>query len=107
MVSVLGGATKVIVVVSFTYQTDLVYIPDLTKYSPKKLQKLFDKWLYNKNINHEYWIYTEGKKDYVSYDISAFIKWLNENIFVGSDEKAKIVEENISNIPLEAERLYF
>ena len=96
-----------LVVVNFTYDKYLVSIPDKTKYKPFKLQNLFDKWLFDEKVDHEYWVYTDGKKDYVSYDIDAFIKWLNENIFADCDDKVKIVEKDISNIPKELERLYF
>lgn len=96
-----------LVVVSFTYDSDLVYIPDSSLYKPKKMQNLFDKWLYDKTIDHEYWIYKDGRKYGVSYDIDAFIKWLNENIFSDSDVKVKVVERNISDIPPELERIYF
>lgn len=96
-----------LIVVSFTYDSDLVYIPDSSIYKPKKLQQLFDKWLYDKTIDHEYWIYKDGKKYGVSYDIDAFIKWLNEYIFSKSDDKVKVIEKCISNIPAEFERLYF
>lgn len=100
-----------LVIVSFTYYSDLVYIPDSSNYTPKKLQTLFDKWLYNKEIDHEYWIYRDGRKYGVSFDIHAFIKWLNENIFADSDDKAKIkvriTKKNASQIPKGLEELYF
>lgn len=96
-----------LVAVIFTYDKYLVSIPDTSKYKPLELQKLFDKWLFDERVDHEYWVYTYGKKDYVSYDIEAFIKWLNENIFANSDEEVKIVERNISNIPMDLEKLYF
>lgn len=51
-----------LVVVSFTYDSDLAYVPDSSVYKPKKLQQLFDKWLYDKTIDHEYWVYKDGKK---------------------------------------------
>lgn len=96
-----------LVVVSFTYYSDLVYIPDSSEHKPEKLQRLFDKWLFDEENHHEYWVYTDGKKDYVAYDIDVFIKWLNENIFADSDDKVRIVEKNLSSIPPELERLYF
>lgn len=96
-----------LVVITVEFDSDLVCIPDSSKYSLKKLQILFNKWLYDKDIDHEYWVYRDGRKYGVSYGIDAFIKWLNENIFEGCDDKVKIVEKNISNIPKELERLYF
>ena len=96
-----------LIVVSFTCDSDLVYIPDSPEYKPKKLQQLFDNWLYDKTIDHEYWVYKDGKKYGVSYDIDAFLKWLNKNIFADSDGKVKIIEKRILDIPADLERLYF
>ncbi|MBQ3603330.1 MAG: hypothetical protein IJA02_05800 [Clostridia bacterium] len=68
----------------------LLYLPDSTGCTALKLQKLFDGWLYDKNIDHDCWIYKNGRKYGVSYDVHDFIKWLNKNIFTDSDEKARI-----------------
>ena len=62
-----------LIVVHFTYDKHLVSIPDTTKYTPKELQNLFDQWLFDENIDHECWVYTNGKKDYVAYDVDDFI----------------------------------
>lgn len=96
-----------LVVVSFTYYSDIVYIPDSLGHTPEELQNLFDNWLYDKTIDHEYWIYENGKKYGVTYDIDAFIKWLKKNIFADIEDKVRIVEKDISEIPRDLERLYF
>lgn len=85
----------------------LIYFPDSSGYTPKKLQRLFDKWLFDKTIDHECWVYRDGKKYGVSYDKDDFIKWLNENIFADSDDKAKVVEENLSTFPPELPILFY
>ena len=96
-----------LVVVSFTYYSDIVYIPDSSRYTPNELDDLFTNWLYDKTIDHEYWIYENGEKYGVAYDIGAFIKWLNENIFADDNDKVRIVEKDIPKIPPDLIELYF
>ncbi|GAB6988696.1 hypothetical protein [Paenibacillus pini] len=43
----------------------------------EQLQEQFLDWIYNKEIDHQYWIYKEGIKWGVSYRGSAFVEWLN------------------------------
>lgn len=68
----------------------LLYFPDSSGCKAYKLQKCFNKWLYDKTIDHDCWVYVDGKKYGVSYDVHDFIKWLNQNIFTDSDDKARI-----------------
>lgn len=95
------------VVITVEFKSDLVYIPDSLQESPQKMQRKFTKWIHDKSIEHAYWVYKDGRKYGVSFNIDAFIKWLNENAFLNSSDKVKVVEENISSIPKELIRLYF
>lgn len=85
----------------------LLYFPDSSGHTPKKLQRLFDKWLCDKTIDHDCWMYENGRKYGVSYDKDDFIKWLNENIFADCEDKAKVVEENLTSFPPELPLLYY
>ena len=50
-----------------------------------------------KNNNHKYWRYSKGQKIYCEYDTNAFIEWLNNTIFLKSNEKAMIyLNKNVS-----------
>lgn len=47
----------------FDYYTDVINVPDKIGTQIKKYQKKCDKWLYNKDNNHQYWEKDEyGKK---------------------------------------------
>lgn len=39
----------------FDYYTDVINVPDEIGTQIKKYQKKCDKWLYNKDNNHQYW----------------------------------------------------
>ena len=85
----------------------LLYFPDSSGHTPKKLQKLFEEWLNDENIEHDCWVYIDGKKYGLSFDKDDFVKWLNENIFADCDDKAKVAEENLESFPPGLPLLYY
>ncbi len=76
---------------------DVVKLPDCRNYEIEQLQNDFFSWMFNKNNNHKYWRYSKGQKIYCEYDTNAFIEWLNNTIFLKSNEKAMIyLNKNVS-----------
>ena len=61
--------------------------------SVKKIQNSFLKWLYDKNNDHEYWVYRKGQKIGCAYDTNAFINWINQ---FHSDYTARIIKQHVS-----------
>jgi|GEM_PF-6494184 len=43
----------------------------------EQLQHDFLEWIYNKQIDHPYWLYKDGSKFAVNYRADAFLYWLN------------------------------
>jgi hypothetical protein len=63
----------------------------------RKLQKDFDRWLYDRESNHPYWEIAhedeEGNKFYgVCFDAEAFVYWLNNVRFKKGKRVAKLIE---------------
>lgn len=58
----------------------------------RKLQKDFDRWLYNRNNNHPYWKDEDGNEFYgVCFDAEAFIFWLNNVRFKNGKKVARLI----------------
>lgn len=56
----------------FDYYTDVINVPDEIGTQIKKYQRKCDKWLYNKDNNHQYW----EKDEYGKSSVSAFVVML-------------------------------
>ena len=95
------------IALEFTYQTDIIFVPDEIGNKISKYQQKFDKWLYNKDNDHGNWIIKNGRKVAVSFDTDTFIDYLNMFCLNDSDEKAFIVEKNATTIPTKIPTLFF
>ena len=73
---------------------DILYIPDSPQIDIESQQNAFFKWLFDKSNNHEYWKIIGGEKLYCEYDTEAFVKWLNEEVYVNVSERAQVVKKN-------------
>lgn len=82
------------VLIQNTYDLDVVQLPDDIADNIKKYQRVFDKWLYDKDNDHGHWIYEDGRKYAVEVDSQVFIDYLNDFVLKDSDEKATFVEKN-------------
>lgn len=51
-------------------------IPDCDLDEIQKLQDEFFKWMFNKNINHKYWVMSGDNKVGCAYGIDAFVEWV-------------------------------
>ncbi|SFM25605.1 hypothetical protein SAMN03159341_12275 [Paenibacillus sp. 1_12] len=74
-----------IVKIDFGMHEEFIDIADELEEQIEQLQREFLDWLYNKEIDHQYWIYKDGSKWGVSYRSSAFIEWLNNKITVSKE----------------------
>ncbi|WP_338472674.1 hypothetical protein R4Z10_08055 [Niallia sp. XMNu-256] len=88
-----------IVKVEFMYDKDTEYIscPAKVGRNIRQLQRDFDKWLYNRENNHPYWVAAaedeEGNKIYgVCFNAEAFVFWLNNVRFNKGKKVAKLIE---------------
>ena len=95
------------IALEFTYNTDIISVPDEIAVKINKLQQSFDKWLYNKDNDHGNWIIRNGRKVAVSFDTETFIEYLNKFYLNDSDEKAIIVQKSATEIPTKIPTLFF
>lgn len=72
---------------------DIVYIPDLGL-NIDTIQNYFYKWLFDKTVNHKYWIIVDGEKKACKYGTDAFIDWINNTYLSDKTDKAKIIKSN-------------
>lgn len=95
------------VAIEFTYHTDILGVPDFVYNNIRKYQKSFDKWLYDKENDHNYWVLIDGKKRAVSFDTQAFVDYLN--VVLGNDraERTIILERDVKYVPDDIKKLYF
>lgn len=84
-------------VLAFDYDVDIIECPYFIVEDLKKYQLMFDKWLYDKTNNHNYWFYKNGEKYGVCYRSDAFVEWLNTIILKTSTEKAVILVAHTNN----------
>ena len=75
---------------------DVLYILDENA-DPNELHHQFLEWLYDKNTEHNYFITLEDGSKMYNYDASAFVEWLNDNMYKDS-EKARIVKKYADTI---------
>ncbi len=68
-------------------------MPDYIANDIKKYVKMFDKWLLDKDNNHGYWIKRNGQNFMVSFDVDAFVLYLNEYVVKEKKDKVYILEE--------------
>ena len=81
-------------VLKFTFDADVIEVPDFIVKKRKFYQSKFDEWLFDENNDHTFWLYKKGKKVCVSYRAEAFVMWLNTYILADSEEKADIYDSN-------------
>ncbi len=95
------------VALEYTYNTDIISVPECIANELKKIQALFDEWLYDKNNDHGCWIIQNGEKMAISFETQDFINFLNNHVLSNSDMKAFVVKKSIINVPGDIPILYF
>ncbi len=77
------------------WDADLIEVPHFVAENLRKYQRQFDKWISNPNNMHGYWsVDSEGERA-LSFNGDAFLKWINENVLDGNEEKAYLIEKEI------------
>lgn len=67
---------------------DVIDIPESVWEEIENIKATFFKWLFNKKINHKYWVTIDGEKKYCSYRAEAFVYWLNNFYLLNNNKKA-------------------
>lgn len=89
-----------IIKINFCYEEDTEYIKCHSKVGRKirKLQREFDRWLFDRQNKHPYWEEfdeEDGTKYYaVSFNADAFVYWLNNVRFSKGKHVAKLIEKS-------------
>ena len=91
----------------FTYDTDIIKVPKEYGTDAKKLQDQFDKWLYDKNNDHGFWISKKGKYSGVTFNSDSFVDYLNNHVREEGWEKVTFIERKAQVIPKDIKVLYF
>lgn len=86
---------------------DIISVPNYTLNEVEQKQQEFFKWLFDKNTNHKYWIDIDGKKSCCSYDVDAFVEWLNNNFFSNFSEKAQVLQKDANTKNSNMHFIYF
>lgn len=87
------------IALQFTYYADIIFVPAYVGKKIKKIQRLFDKWLYDKDNDHENWIIRNGKKVAVSFDSGTFVDYINKYHLNDSTEKAYVAVKECKKVP--------
>lgn len=83
------------VIVEFCNDVDVVDCPEIVVNNLDTYKVMFTDWFYNKNNNHGYWNYINGKQRLRSFRSEVFIDWLNNYILVSHKEKAKVLIQGV------------
>ena len=95
------------IILQFTYDCTLICVPIDIEKNIQSIRKKFDKWLYDKSNDHDYWVYINGVKKAVSFDAEAFVRYLNEYHIADQHKKAYIVDLNYKGTLSNLTTLYF
>ena len=98
-------------IVQFDIDADIINVPEFIIEQKEKFKDLFLDWIYNENVNHNYWVeFTDSNGNMqrgLQYRSDAFVKWLNDNIIENMSDKASIVAECVSEWSDDAPVLQF
>ena len=82
----------------------IIDVPEDIVNNIEVIQRQFFSWLFDETNNHEYWVTINGI-NLCSYDVDAFIKWLN--IYVLKEKKAILVQRYVDKIDKRLPIIYF
>jgi len=95
------------VALKFTYEIDLIEVPDTIADEMTECQAAFDRWLYDENNEHSHWILQDGEKVAVSFDSQTFVEFLNKYILLSAEEKAIVLKRNVLSVSDKIPVLFF
>jgi len=83
-------------IINFGPDCDTVDVPEIVIEKLRDYDIQFQKWLCDKSIDHDYWVYDEeGEKVGCQFRSEAFVEWLNVYPLKNSPEKAKVISRYI------------
>ncbi len=82
----------------------IIDVPEEVADNIEVIQRQFFSWLFDETNNHEYWVTMNGIR-LCSYDVDAFIKWLN--IYILKEKKAILVRRHVDKIDKRLPIIYF
>ena len=94
------------IVIQNGYYADIIVIPDRIAHRLNYYLKKFDNWIYDKSVDHKYWIYENDKKVCVEMGADVFVEYLNE-FHIKSNEKAYVLKRDLLDYDKDLPILYF
>jgi hypothetical protein len=100
------------VILKWEYDADIINVPDIIAENIYEYQIKFDKWIYDQNNKHKYWVTVQTEDSSftaVKFGSEAFVTWLNDYILNKTDDKVTFELRNIqlSDEHKELQLLYF
>ena len=83
--------------VEFDVSADIIEVPSFVVEKRKHYRKKFLDWLYNPAVKHSYWVKSSSGWKGVCFGTDAFVEWLNKKVLKHSDEKAVVVQRDVSH----------
>ena len=87
------------VILDWGWWYDVIQCPDYIANDIRQYQMQFDKWLFDENSEHGYWVsypdpaIESTDKVALSWDVEAFINWLNRFVVnENMNEKVSLIE---------------
>lgn len=87
------------VYLQFDLFVDKIKVPDNVFADIGSHRLNFFRWIQDKNNDHGYWVFSEGRRMGVRYAGDAFVKYLNEVVLKDSREKA-VYKYRMKDIPI-------
>ena len=84
-------------IIEFGPACDIVDVPEIVIKNLRDYDIQFQKWLNDKSIDHDYWMYDEkGEKHGLHFRSEAFVEWLNRYPLKDLQEKTKVISQSLS-----------
>ena len=96
-----------IIALKFEYEEYYINVPENVYNNISTIRKEFDKWLYDKNNDHGYWVIINGVKKGVSYDESAFIDFINDRYLRKGDARVRMIGKDEITDPCDIKTEWF
>ena len=81
--------------IEFDVNADIIEVPKFIIDDRELYRSRFLRWLYDKSVQHKYWVtFSNGTKG-VCFRSDALIEWLNKKVLKDHEEKAVLVAEEV------------
>lgn len=82
------------VLLSWTYECDMIECPDYISSNIIEYVNRFDSYLYDKNNQHGHWTKDSFGNDAVCFGSEDFVRWLNKNVIQPKDRKVSFIKRS-------------